>query len=42
MEQKKPTKAQIENRIKHAIVHVDRTKDTKNVYFDDKGLSAWQ
>ena len=38
MEQKKPTKAQIENRIKNAIVFVPRTKDTKSIYFNDKGL----
>ena len=38
MESKKPTKQQIENRIRRAIIHIDKTKDTKDVYFDDKGL----
>lgn len=38
MEQKKPTKAQIENRIKNAVLHIDKTKDTKSIYFSDKGL----
>lgn len=38
MEQKKPTKAQIENRIKNAVLHIDNTKETKRVYFEDKGL----
>lgn len=35
---KKPTNGQLERRIKSAIIHVDKTKDTKVVYFDDKGL----
>ena len=39
MEQtKKVTKAQLEKRIKNAIIHVDRTHETKTVFFDDKGL----
>ena len=36
--QKKPTNAQLQKRISNAIVHVDRTKDTKEIFFDDKGL----
>lgn len=38
MEQKKPTAAQLQLRIKRAVLHIDRTKGTKEVYFDDKGL----
>lgn len=38
MEKKAPTKQQVINRIARAIVFVDRTKDTKTMYFDDKGL----
>lgn len=38
MEQKKPTNAQLQNRISKAVIHIDRTKDTKEVFFDDKGL----
>lgn len=38
MEQKKQTNAQLLRRINRAIVHVERTKDTKEIYFDDKGL----
>lgn len=38
MEQKKPTNAQLQRRIAKAIVHVDQTKDTKSVFFSDKGL----
>ena len=36
--QKKVTKAQLEKRIANAIVHVDKTKETKSIFFDDKGL----
>lgn len=36
--QKKPTNAQLKKRIANAIVHVDKTKDTKSIFFDDKGL----
>lgn len=38
MEKKKPTKAQIENRIKNALVFVPKDKDYSGIYFDDKGL----
>ena len=38
MEKKKPTKAQIENRIKNAIVFIPKDKDYSGVYFADKGL----
>lgn len=39
MEQKKkPTNAQLQKRLNNAILHIDRTKDTKSIYFDDKGL----
>ena len=38
MEQKKPTNAQLQKRISRAIVHIDRTKDTKEVFFDDRGI----
>lgn len=36
--QKKPTNAQLQKRIANAIIHVDRTKDTQSIFFDDKGL----
>jgi len=38
MEQKKPTNAQLQNRIANALIHIDRTKDTKSIFFSDKGL----
>ena len=39
MEQKKKlTNAQLQKRISRAIVHIDRTKDTKEVFFDDRGI----
>lgn len=38
MEQKKPTNAQLTRRIERAIMHIDRTKDTQEIYFSDKGL----
>ena len=38
MEKKKPTNVQLAKRIERAIVHIDRTKDTKEIYFYDKGL----
>lgn len=38
MENKKPTNAQLQRRINRAIIHVDRTKDTKEIYFSDRGL----
>lgn len=37
-EEKKPTSAQLERRLKNAIIHMDKTKDTKEVYFDDRGM----
>ena len=37
-QEKKPTNAQLERRIKNATVHLDRTKDTKTIFFSDKGL----
>lgn len=39
MEKKKPTTRQMQNRLKNAILHIDRTKDTKQIYFDDRGLN---
>lgn len=38
MEEKKPSKAQLENRIKNALVFVGRDKDYQGIYFSDKGL----
>lgn len=38
MEQKKPTKAQLLRRIQLAVVHLDRTKNTQEIYLSDKGL----
>ena len=38
MEQKKPTKGDLERRMKNALVLVPKDKDYKSVYFDDKGL----
>lgn len=38
MEQKKPTKAQMERRLSNAIVLVEKTKDTQSVFFSDKGV----
>ena len=39
MEQKKKqTNAQLQKRLDNAILHIDKTKDTQSVYFDDKGL----
>lgn len=38
MEQKKPTNAQLQKRIEKAVIHIDRTKDTKEVFFDDRGI----
>lgn len=37
-EQKKETKAQIERRIKNALVFVPKDKTAQSVYFSDKGL----
>ena len=39
MEQvKKVTKGQLEKRLNNAILHIDKTKDTKEVYFSDRGI----
>jgi hypothetical protein len=38
MEQKKPTNAQLIRRIKTAVIHIDRTKETQDLFFSDKGL----
>lgn len=35
---KKPTAGQLELRMRNAVLHIDKTKNTKSVYFDDKGL----
>lgn len=35
---KKETNGQLQKRIKNALIHIDRTKDTKSIYFSDKGL----
>lgn len=35
---KKPTNAQLEKRLKCAILHIDKTRETKSIYFDDKCL----
>lgn len=36
--EKKPTNAQLQRRIQNAIVMVERDKETKSMYFSDKGL----
>lgn len=38
MEQKKLTRAQLESRIKKAIVFVPKDKDTNSIFFSDRGL----
>lgn len=38
MESKKPTNAQLARRIDKAVLHIDRTKDTKTIFFSDRGL----
>lgn len=38
METKKLTAAQLQRRLNNALVLVEKTKDTKEVFFDDKGL----
>lgn len=38
MEQKKLSKAQLESRLKNALIHIDKTKDTQTLFFSDKGL----
>jgi len=37
-EQKSPSKVQLLRRIQHSPLHLDRTKDTRSIYFSDKGL----
>lgn len=37
-QEKKPTNAQLQSRLNKAVIHIDRTKNTKEVYFDDRGL----
>lgn len=36
--QRKPTNAELQRRIKNALLFVPKTKDTKSVFFSDKGL----
>lgn len=38
MKKKKITNGQLQNRLRNAILHIDKTKDTQSVFFDDKGL----
>ena len=38
MGEKKLTNGQLERRLKNALLHIDKTRDTKSIYFDDKGL----
>lgn len=38
MESKKPTKGELERRIKNAVVFIPKDKDTQTIFFDDKGL----
>jgi hypothetical protein len=38
MEQKKETRAQLERRINNAIIFIPKDKDTKSVFFSDKGI----
>ena len=37
-QEKKPTNAQMQRRLERAVLHIDRTKDTKSIYFSDRGL----
>lgn len=37
-EKTKPTNGQLQRRIDRAVLHIDRTKDTKEVYFSDRGI----
>ena len=38
MEQKKKlTNAQLQKRLEHAVLHLDRTKNTQSIYWSDKG-----
>ena len=38
MEAKKPSKVQLENRIKKAVLMIDKTADTKSIFFHDRDL----
>lgn len=38
MGENKLTNGQLERRLKNALLHIDKTRDTKSIYFDDKGL----
>lgn len=38
MEQKKETKAQLERRIKNAVIFIPKDKETKSIFFSDKGI----
>ena len=38
MDEKKQTAAQMERRLNNALIHVDLTKNTRSIYFSDKGL----
>lgn len=38
MQQKKQTNGQLQQRIEKALLHIDKTKDTRSIYFGDKGL----
>ena len=37
-QEKKPTAAQLERRLTNAVMHIDRTSKTREIYFSDKGL----
>lgn len=38
MDEKKATNAQLQRRIKNAVLHIDRDKSCQSVFFDDKGI----
>lgn len=38
MEQKKLTNAQLQKRIRNAVIFIPRTKDTQEIFFSDKGV----
>ena len=35
--QKRPTNGQLQKRLERAVLHLDRTKNTKSIYWSDKG-----
>lgn len=41
MEKRKATNGQLFRRIKNAVLHIDKTKDTKEIFFSDKGLRLY-